>query len=249
MDGMTFDTGFEPDIHCYFRRSGTEAFFDIIDLSTQTNSTYGSLFAGEGAATTGTGVVNSAPMVVAYNNSNTGGVAGSGTGEAAPPLHWTNSVFGLELAIDLIDIGVPTGTVQCAIMINGSGRDYLSNQILAGLPADTFNLGSDMQGGSLGNLTAIDFNLAPGNQFFEFPAKYIPDAPLVSSIAPVSGGTQVELGLANLTPGVYYILQKTADLTLPFSDVPGSGQIATNATQSVTTPAAGSQQFFKAVAP
>jgi hypothetical protein len=188
-------------------------------------------------------------MEIAYNNSNIGGVAGSGTGAAAAPSHWTNSLFGLELCIDLIDLGVPTGTVQCAVMVNGSERDYLSNQILAGLPADTFNLGSDMNGVGSGNLTGIDFNLAPGDQFFEFAAKYIPDAPAISSITAVSGGTEVELELSNLTPGVYYILQETPDLSLAFTDVPGSGSIASNETVIVMTPVSGTEHFYKAAAP
>lgn len=253
MDGMTFDTGFEPDIHCYFRRSGTEAYFDIINLAAQTNSTHGSLFPSEGAATTGTGPANTMPMEIAYNNSNIGGVVGSSeatTSEAAAPDHWTNSLFGLEMCIDLVDLGVPAGTVQCAVMINGSNRDYLSNQTLAGLPVGTGNLGGDMTGGSPGNLSAIDFNLAPGNQFFEFAAKYVPDAPVMSSIAVISGGAQVELGLTNLTPGVYYILEESPNLSsTAFSEIPGSGHIASNETETVTVPTSGTEHFYKAVAP
>jgi hypothetical protein len=59
----------------------------------------------------------------------------------------------------------------------------------------------------------------------------------------------VELELSNLTPGVYYILQETPDLSLAFTDVPGSGSIASNETVIVMTPVSGTEHFYKAAAP
>lgn len=248
LDGLTFDTAFEPDYHCYFRRDGGNAYFDIIDLSIQSNSTYGSLFNGEGIATTGTGFVNDYFMEVAYDNSNTGGVIGDSGGSTAAADHWTNSLFGLELSIDLRDLGNPQGNVQIAVMFNNDPRDYLSNQILGSLPDYSGSLGNG--GSTNGTLSSIDFSTIPGDQFFRVDVGMVHSAAFsIGHVSALTGGTQMEVGLIDLTVGAAYKLKEAAALDASFTDVPGSGFMATGTTENITVPATGSVGFFKAVSP
>jgi hypothetical protein len=51
-------------------------------------------------------------------------------------------------------------------MINGSQHDFLSNQLLGGLPAPQGNLGGDGSGGFTGSLSGINLNNFAGDQFF-----------------------------------------------------------------------------------
>jgi hypothetical protein len=85
MDGLIFDTGFTADYHIIARRGndgGNDKFdLDFADLSAQSFSSYQDFFVGGGS--TGAGVttvgVNANPILVAYDDSNTAGVAaGSG---------------------------------------------------------------------------------------------------------------------------------------------------------------------------
>ena len=247
MDGMVFDAGFEPDYHLFFRRDNGAAYMDLIDLAAQTNSQYGSLFPSEGYAKTGTGPANSRFMELAYKNANTGGVIDGVTSAAAN--HWTNSIYGLELSIDLQDLGNPTGTVRIAAMINGSGRDFLSNQVLGELIGGTDALGGDMFGGWNGSLSNINFNATVGDQFFPFDVGIIPSGAFwISRIAP--GAAQIELELSDLTVGATYRIQDRGQLGIgAFGDVAGSGFTATNTTQTITLPAASAVRFFQAVSP
>lgn len=248
MDGLTFDTGFEPDYHCFFRRDGGSAYFDLIDLAAQTNSTYGSLFGGEGYAMTGTGGVNDYYIELAYDNSNTNGVVDGTNAPAAN--HWTNSLYGLELSIDLRDLGDPSGDIEIAVMINNAARDYLSNQILGGLPAGTGSLGGDMAGGWDGDLNGIDFNTVSGDQFFSIDvgsATIVSGAFSISYISPVAGG--MEIGLTDLTVGASYKIQDAPTLTHAFSDVAGTDFVAISTNEAVAVTVTNEVRFFQAVSP
>lgn len=248
LDGLTFDTDFEPDYHAYFRRDGGAAYFSLIDLSTQSNSTYGSLFSGEGSASTGIGTVNKYAMEVAYDNSNTGGVIGDAGGSPAAAQHWTNSLYGLEFSIDLRDLGDPQGNVKMAVVFNNDARDFLSNQMLGSLPPYSGSLGNG--GSTNGTLSSIDFSAIAGDQYFWMDVGMIDTAAFsIGHIIPVSGGTQVEIGLIDLTAGATYRLYQASDLGSAFSEVSGTEFSATGTTQNVTVPVGGSASFFKAVSP
>ncbi len=94
---------------------------------------------------------------VGINNSNTAGVGGS-PGEIGPPDFDPATVStGVELAIPLAYLGNPTGDIKICAFINGSGHDYLSNQVLGGLGSNVNNLAKP---------DTVNFNDYPGNQFF-----------------------------------------------------------------------------------
>jgi len=242
LDGLTFDTGFEPDYHCFFRRD--IGAFNLVDLATEDDSGYHGLFTSEGSAITGNGGnANDYSMEVAYSNANTGGVV-AGT-NAATANHWTNSLYGLELSIDLRDLGNPSGQIKMMAIINSSDRNYLSNQALAGLPAPY---------GSLENPTNVNFSAIAGDQFAtaDVGGGTPPSGPFsIGQISVVPGGIQINLGLIDLTVGATYKIQESTNLasSVGFTDVVSSGFTATNTIETVTVPTAGNARFFKAVSP
>jgi len=182
-------------------------------------------------------------MEVAYSNANTGGVV-AGT-NAATANHWTNSLYGLELSIDLRDLGNPSGQIKMMAIINGSDRNYLSNQALAGLPAPY---------GSLENPTNVNFSAIAGDQFAtaDVGGGTPPSGPFsIGQISVVPGGIQINLGLIDLTVGATYKIQESTNLasSVGFTDVVSSGFTATNTIETVTVPTAGNARFFKAVSP
>jgi hypothetical protein len=102
-------------------------------------------------------------IVVAINNSNVGGVSGTDlpTSVADAP----NVTTGVELSIDLQELGWDGGPVRVAGFLNGIGHDFVSNQVIGGLPTPA---GQDFAP-SLGETTLIDFSQIPGNQFVTIP--------------------------------------------------------------------------------
>lgn len=165
--GMTFDTGFEADYLLTLRNgfSGGNR-FDIdyavvgggLGNFQSTGDVFGGTLTGSNAAALPNGIG------VAFDNSNVAGIlGGTGAANAAAALAVTT---GLELAIPLSTIGNPAGVLKISAMINGSNHDYLSNQILGGLPAGTGNLGGDGAGGFTGSLSGVDLNQFAGNQYF-----------------------------------------------------------------------------------
>jgi hypothetical protein len=167
MDGLVFDAGFTADYHLIVRRgndSGNDKLdIDFANLGAQTASGYFDVIGGAtGSGSTGTGV-NAAPLDVAYDNSNTAGVAG-GT-NAANQAAAAAVTTGLELGIALADLGYDGGLIKVMVGQNGGDHSYWSNQFLAGLLAPQGNLGGDEAGGATGE-GAIDMTHFDGDQFF-----------------------------------------------------------------------------------
>lgn len=108
---------------------------------------------------------------VAFNNSNTAGVAG---GIAAAV------TTGIELFIPLAAIGNPVGDLKISAMINASNHDDLSNQFLGGLAPGQGNLGGDGIGGFNGSVGQLNMNNFAGDQCFTVP---IPAPSAISVIA------------------------------------------------------------------
>lgn len=165
--GMTFDTGFEADYMLSLRNGNSGGNRFDVDYSVVGGGLGNFLAAGNIFGGTLTGA-NAAALPngigIAFNNSNVGGVVGgTGAANAAAALGVTT---GIELAIPLAAIGNPGDVIKISAMINGSNHDYLSNQFLGGLPADTGNLGGDGAGGFTGSLSGIDLNQFAGNQYF-----------------------------------------------------------------------------------
>ena len=185
MGGMTFDTGFEADYHIFTRWGGgtTPSAYevDIVDRagggSALVNGNYG-------AATTGVGTqVQSGSIGVASggNNTtpylsqpldfaidNTNGLGVIGGSAAANQADAAAVLTGIELSVVLADIGNPSvGDMICIAAMYGNGdHNYLSNQVLGGLPAPQGNLGGDGAGGFTGTLSGINFNNFGGEQYF-----------------------------------------------------------------------------------
>lgn len=172
MDGMVFDSGFTADYHIIARRgndgSGDKFDLDFANLGAQSASGYSNIFGGTnaGSASTGTGV-NASPIQVGYDNSNTAGVGGN-TGAAANQAAAAAVTTGLELSIDLADLGYVSGPINVMVGQNGGGHDYWSNQFLGGLPVGSGNLGGDGAGNFTGT-AAINFQNIAGQQFFTVP--------------------------------------------------------------------------------
>jgi len=165
MNGLRFDNGFQPDYHIYVRRGnfgGDKFDLDIVDLATGAVSSYGNIFSGStvGSGNTGTGV-NASPIGVAYDNSNVAGITG-GTGPANIAAALAVST-GLELSIDLADLG-NMGTDLCVWAFQNNGdQNYASNQFLPTLGAPRGNLGGDGSGGFNGTFALDMNNYYPGD--------------------------------------------------------------------------------------
>lgn len=182
--GMTFDAGFVPDFHMfanwgnngepfetnfYDRQGGANA---SVPGSVGTGSapagriSTGSIAAGNTAAGASGSALTQA-LEFAINNNNAGGV-GAGTG-AANAAAAAAVATGMEFSISLADLGSPGigDVIRIAAMINGSNHDYLSNQVLGGLPAGSVNLGGTGDGTFTGSLSGVDFTEFAGNQYFE----------------------------------------------------------------------------------
>lgn len=173
MNGLTFDSGFQPDYHIVVRRgndNGNDKFdLDFANLQAGTFSSYQDILGGAtGTGSTGTGV-NASAIQVAYDNSNTAGVTG-GTGPAnqAAALAVTT---GLELSISLADLG-NFGTDLCVWAFQqNQGHNYASNQFLPGLQNPQGNLGGDGVGGFNGSFALNMNNYYPNSDgWFVVPA-------------------------------------------------------------------------------
>ncbi len=183
LGGMTFDAGFSPDYHMFARwGSGNGPYqVDFIDRQGGVNAQVpGNSASGSMGFLTSSGVIGPAnlgpnasgsalsdSLFFAINNFNAGGVGG-GTG-AADQGAAAAVTTGMEFSISLADLGNPApGTViRIAAMINNGDHNYLSNQVLGGLPANTGNLGGTGDGGFTGSLAGVNFNNFAGNQYFE----------------------------------------------------------------------------------
>ncbi len=241
MDGMLFDVGFSPEYQLILRRGtfeGNDKFdVDFVDLVTPAFTQYFDIlsFGTTGYGSTGTGV-NTSPIRAAYDNSNTAGVTG-GTG-AADQVAAAAVTTGLELCIDLADIGNPTGSFKVMAMITSSDHSFVSNQILAGLPAPQGNLGSDGAGNPLDPPTtefvSVDFNDFAGDQFFTVVIPTPGSNLAIESVTLVNSGTQLEITVKGLTNGNAYLLTESTDLS-------GFGAVSTTVTPG--TPVAGGVEF------
>ncbi len=171
-NGLTFDNGFAANYMLNMRQgigmSGTEFRVDyaVIGGAAGDGGTVGVFdpLGGPASIAAVIGAVGMVTMDVAMNNTNAAGITGgSGPANQAAALAVTT---GLEFSIPLALIGNPAGEIRISAMINGSNHDFLSNQVLGGLPAPQGNLGGDGNGNFTGVLSGINFNNFPGNQYF-----------------------------------------------------------------------------------
>lgn len=161
LGGLTFDAGFNADAIISFT-GGNNPIEWYLD-GALTNGTGGYLGGGQPVGNEMTVQLAGANITVSQNNSNVGGVAGLGDPFDSDPATVTT---GTEWAIDLAALGWDgSSAVKLAGWINGSNNDYMSNQVIGGLPDGTGNLGSDGVGNWTGNLEGIDFSAIDGLQY------------------------------------------------------------------------------------
>ena len=218
MNGMAFDAGFEPDYHLVARRGSGKFDLDFADLGAANFNYYENIlsFGTTGYGSTGTGV-NASPIRVGYDNSNTAGILG-GT-DAADQTAAAAVATGLEICIDLADIGSPTENLRVMAIVNNDSHGFLSNQSLGGLPAETDNLG---------NPSVVDFeNDHVGDQFFTVSLVEPVGDFDISDVQIINGGTELQFTVSGLSIGNNYVIQTSTNLKTDgsqgaFADLGGS---------------------------
>ncbi|MEI7578176.1 MAG: PEP-CTERM sorting domain-containing protein [Armatimonadota bacterium] len=157
MSGLRFDTGFVPEYWFRVNGDGTNFFVDsgVLGASSVTQTYRGTNTYGAGSAGALTGGTNGG-VLAAINNSNTAGVDGSSVGTPSAV------TTGVEISIPVSLLGNVTWGqgLRVSAFINGDSGNFLSNQVLGGLPSGTANLG---------NPTSVNFNNIAGNQFVAVP--------------------------------------------------------------------------------
>jgi len=165
LGGLTFDSGFNANAVISFT-GGNNPIEWYID---------GALIDGTGGFLGGGQVVGNllsvqlggADISVSQDNSNTGGVGELGQPFDSDPGSVTT---GSEWSFDLAALGWDgVSAIKIAGWINGGGNDFMSNQVIGGLPDGTGNLGGDGFGNFTGNLAGIDFNNFAGLQYVVIP--------------------------------------------------------------------------------
>jgi hypothetical protein len=157
INGLTFDAGFNADVLMSYTSGNSSAtgfdhFLDAVDIGNGDGS-----FIGGGSLAMNnplSAMLGGAAVAFNANHSNTGGVANLGDPFTSDP---SLVDTGVEFSIDIASLGWDgTSEILLAGWINGGGNDFLSNQVIGGLPDGTGNLG----GPSTVNFANID-----GDQF------------------------------------------------------------------------------------
>jgi hypothetical protein len=169
-NGLTFDAGFAPDYWLGTTIGGNPASF---------YANYGVLLDNGGGIGYYMGTANPTNHILSggtnpfgvqatINNSNTGGVDGNGcvtnASNVAQSIAAATVTTGMELAIPLSAVSSGAlSTVKVCAFINGSGHDFVSNQILGGIATN------DCVTNSLGEPRAINMGTLPGVHYFVVP--------------------------------------------------------------------------------
>lgn len=167
MSGFTFDAGFDADYYLTYTVSGdrTEHYTGAAQLNTGGGGP-GGFQGGGGGRVDGSqiaaGGANGLGYTLASDQSNVGGV---GDFDNAPDSDPSLVLTGTEIAISLAELGYTGGVLRMAGFVNGGSHDYMSNQVVGGLPAGTGNLGGEGTGVFTGTIAGINFGNIAGDQF------------------------------------------------------------------------------------
>lgn len=161
LSGLKFDAGFAPDYYLTMSggdQSGTYGMFvsgaELLTTGGGDGGYMGTTTAGSDGTLSGGSFDVGVRMTI--DNSNTAGVTGGCNGETPGTV-----THGIEMTIPLDSLDWTPGTsLQVCAFVNGSSHDYLSNQVLPGLPAGTCNLGDPHN---------VDFTALAGDQFATVP--------------------------------------------------------------------------------
>ena len=258
-DGLKFDAGFEADFYLTFcNRTEVVPYFS----PPQVEAWRGYLFyatlptAGGGAAQTlgvaqdpsHTGFVTTFTfangVMLGFNNSNTGGVNGTGSPNEADTSLAGNVTTGLELAIPVelfaADDGAINDAIRIVAFVNDSNHRFLSNQVLG-------PMGQTSGGyGNLGDPRLFNFSesYSPGDQFFAAANPYLSArAFLAPDFGPDGAMTNRWLG----SVGHSYVLQAATNLVSPVWTNVSSAALATVPVLSATVTNAGPFRFYRTV--
>lgn len=171
LSGTKFDSGFNASYAIDIRNGGnsgndtapTTLYADVAQLGS-TGTAYLDGVNATGAAGTAHVINDASGISIALNNSNVAGVTG-GTAAASG----AGVLTGAEFSIPLNLLGNPTGPIRIAAFVTGG--NYVSNQVIGGLPVGTDNLGN----------TPIDFSGIAGNQFATVQA--VPEPTTMAALA------------------------------------------------------------------
>ena len=186
LGGMRFDAGFFADYHLFARWgniAGVDTPFEVTlvqragggamqipgsragTVVSVATSAVGFIPAGN-TAPNASGTALTQNLFMAINNTNGLGVTeGTNAANAAAALAVTS---GMEFSISLADLGGVSAfdNIRVVAMLNGIHHDYLSNQVLPGVPAPHVNIGGDGAGGFTGTLSGVNFGAIGGTQYF-----------------------------------------------------------------------------------
>ena len=258
-DGLKFDAGFEADFYlAFYNRTEVVPYFS----PPQVEAWRGYLFyatlptAGGGASQT-LGVAQDPThtsfvttftftngVMLGFNNSNTGGVNGTGSPNESDTSLASNVTTGLELAIPVEFFAAADGALNDAIRIvafvNDVNHRYMSNQVLG-------PMGQASGGyGNLGDPRLFNFSetYSPGDQFFAAANPYLSAR---AFLAPDFGadGAMTNRWLGSV--GHTYVLQAATNLVSPVWTNVSSAAVATVPVLSATVTNAGPFRFYRAV--
>jgi len=167
LGGLTFDAGFEADYYLTYTVSGdrSEHYSGAASLLSGGGGPGGFQGGGPGrvdGSQIAAGGANGLGYTLASNQSNVGGVSDFGNPNDSDP---ATVITGTEIAISLAELGYTGGMLRLAGFINGGSHDFLSNQVIGGLPGGTGNLGGDGTGNFTGTVSGINFGNFAGDQW------------------------------------------------------------------------------------
>lgn len=172
MEGVKFDAGFESDfwLDVTNGKANATAPVKVALYVAETNGDAVNGFVDNplpDVTTTAAGGPYNMTMLggqLGIDNSNIIGVGGA-SGQINDPSLITT---GVEMAIPLSYLpGYTSGSIKVCAFINGSGHDYVSNQVLCGIgtTAQMANLQSPKTGNA-NYLNGVDFSAIAGDQYF-----------------------------------------------------------------------------------
>jgi len=186
LGGLRFDAGFFADYHLFARWgniAGVDTPFEVTfvrraggglmqvpasragTVVTVATSAVGFIPAGD-IAPNASGTALTQNLLMAINNTNgLGVIAGTAPANGAAAAAVTS---GLEFSISLADLGGAAAfdNIRVVAMLNNADHNFLSNQILPGVPAPQVNLGGDGAGTFTGSLSQVNFVAIGGTQYF-----------------------------------------------------------------------------------
>ena len=159
-NGLTFDASFQASMYFTTTCGGSPfaMYASYAQLLPGGGGPGGYLGTTDGAGAPLSGGSNAINTVFALNNSFVDSQGGNGLLSGGAPGAYTACDTGFEMMIPLSALGNPS-QLRIAIMVNGSGHDFLSNQVLGGLGGQP----------NLGDPRNVNFNQYDGAQYITIP--------------------------------------------------------------------------------